>query len=184
MLPRLPRGTGLAGCESAGGAASGAPGPFAFALAFAFARLSAIRLPLPLPLPLSVGSPSAPVACTKMPAPGGALGSRLRAGAPWPSETCGSRRFPVILCLRLCSRALGVDGDHLWPCRPQMRIHRASHVIVNRAEVRTNAIFCICVATGHPPKWWQLPRRWVAPRLNDHALTNQRPQVLGPPSSC
>ena len=61
-----------------------------------------------------------------------------------------------------------------------MRIHRASHVIVNRAEVRINAIFCICVATGHPPKWWQLPRRWVAPRLNDRALTNQRPQVLGP----
>ena len=77
---------------------------------------------------------------------------------------------------------VGVDGDHLWPCSLQMRIHCTSQVsvsIVNRAEGRINAIFCIC-ATGHPPKWWQLPRRWVTPRLNDHALTNQRPQVLGP----
>ena len=74
----LPRGTGRAGCESAGGAASGQAeaGRFiAFALPFA--------LPLPLPLPC----PSAPVACTKMPAPGGAHGSRLHVGAPWPSET-------------------------------------------------------------------------------------------------
>ena len=96
-LLRLPRGTGWAGCESAGGAASGqaeAGRALAFALPFA--------LPLPLPLPC----PSAPVACTKMPAPGGALGSRLHVGAPWPSETQESFRFPAILCLTWC-RALG-----------------------------------------------------------------------------
>ena len=81
-------------------------------------------------------------------------------------------------------QSVGVDGDHLWPCSPQMHIHCTSHVsvsTVNRADcLRINVIFCIC-ATCHPPKWWQLPqRRWVTPRLSDRALTNQRLQVLGP----
>ena len=92
MRLRLPRGTG--------GAASGQAeaGRFvAFALAFAFAFALAF---------------AAPVACTKMPAPGGALGSRLHVGAPWPSETRESFGFrPETWCRTLgwmeiiCGRA-------------------------------------------------------------------------------
>ena len=156
MRLRLPRGARVCRSAASGPAEAGRL-HFAFASAFA-----------------------APVACTKMPAPGGALGSRLHVGAPWPSGTRESFGFRPETWFRTLGWMEIICGSVACKCVSTKQARSASASSTGQRAGSMPASASVRPAT-HPSGGNCHRGGGSPPRRNDHALTNQRPQVLSPP---